>query len=427
MDRYTIEAQLIGTWLQGKAKQFIQLFTEDDFKFFRLTYQKIRSLFRENKDFSPALVAGEYKLHELAQIMTSAFPTQFEGHATELRRMIDADKLMKILNSKPTKDPYETAANIISELQKIQPVKIKKNSILDDAVHFSEGFTLGWPKEEALFNSGLPILDRKMKGFKRGHLITIAARTGQGKSALAIQLSWNALRKENKVLYVSKEMTSKELFNRLFRHQTLMSLNELEEGLQFDTTDMSDEEIRKEKDRRTKMFVPEIEAVSAMPMIFDTMSSTVPRIRCEAIRNNVDVVIVDYIGLLSDESSNIRDRFINITRGLKMLAQELNVPVIQLAQIRRSSEGEIPGLEHLKESSSIEEDSNEVIILHFMNEKQALNTEAVFSGADYKALCESGRRPYLVKLEKNRDGEVGTVKAIFEPARHKFTEMERRY
>lgn len=428
MNRTEIEAQLIGTWLGGNCAAFIDNFSKNDFLFFPVTFEKIQQAHRQGEQFSPITVNGEYKTSELVKVMSKGFPSLFEEHARQLRRIIATDELKNILHQAAqaeTKDPYTAASDVITALREIRPTGPQHTSMMDLSLKYTEGFMAGWPTESALFYTGLPTIDKKMNGFRRNHLTTIASRTGGGKTSFAIQLTSKALQNDCKVLYVSREMDEMELYDRLFRHRTSLTAKEINEGYIFDTTGMSEEAVRKEQDRRATYFAESVDKLSTLPLAFDTKSRTIAEIRSAAVSSSADVVFIDYIGLLEETGHSIREKFVNITRSLKVMAQDLRICVVQLAQISRSAGDDIPTLSKLKESSSIEEDSNEVILLHHLTGKQACTFNMVFTEKDYEELEEQGKKYYTIQLAKNRAGETtGTIKAIFEASRFRLREAE---
>ena len=139
----------------------------------------------------------------------------------------------------------------------------------------------------------------------------------------------------------------------------------------------------------------------------------------EIARTQPDLVIVDQLGLLRDENrvNSRREEIVNITRKLKLMAMDFDVPVIALAQINRDANETIPTLANLKESGSIEEDANVVIMLHALSRQQCENKNIAWHDPD------SGKKSLLVMLAKHRAGETGNTPAVYIGNKYKIMEV----
>lgn len=251
--------------------------------------------------------------------------------------------------------------------------------------------------------SGFAELDKKLYGWKPGQLITLAARPAMGKSALALNLALTATKAGKSVAYFSLEMTKREL---------LMRLVAIHGGVRLSTFQMP-QSVGYEELNKILFAAEGMEKCKLA--LFDSGISTVADIlaRCKMVdykHGGLDLVIIDYMQLLSAE--RYRDNRVQeisyISRQLKLMAQNMGVAVIALSQLSRAVESrgdKKPQLSDLRESGSIEQDSDAVLMLY---------RDAYYKGND-------DRRTEVI-IAKNRHGETGTVKLDFYGETAKFVE-----
>jgi len=228
--------------------------------------------------------------------------------------------------------------------------------------------------------TGLRSYDELFGGWAAGELIVLAARPGLGKTSLAQQVAMHNARRGRGTLFVSLEMTSTELAMRSLCGLAGVTAEQFRAGR--DTTD-----------ERAKITSAK-SLLDGLPLRFwDPSSATVERIRAQAkrekARGNLDLLIVDYIGLIKSSNPK-RDRYLQvgeITAELKRLAKELSIPVLALSQLNRQADGSEPQLSHLRESGAIEQDADVVTFIH---------------PDDKRANC------VLLIVAKHRHGEPGT-------------------
>ena len=241
-------------------------------------------------------------------------------------------------------------------------------------------------------STGLRDLDKKINGLNKSDLFLIAARPAMGKTAFALNIALNVAKKYNKtVACFSLEMSREQLTMRLLANESFVELGKLLTGK------LSEEEW-------TKLAMASASLSQTDLRVDDNPSITVAEINAKCRRlDNLGLVVIDYLQLMQGSgygkaSDNRVNVVSDISRSLKIMAKELNVPVICLSQLSRGPEGRTdkrPMLSDLRESGAIEQDADEVIFL-YRDEYYNENTE------------EKGVAECIVA--KNRHGEVGTVK-----------------
>jgi len=246
-------------------------------------------------------------------------------------------------------------------------------------------------------------LDRVMTGLNKSDLILLAARPAMGKTAFALNLAVNVASKANrKVAIFSLEMSKEQLVERILSSQALVR------GDKMRTGELAAEDWIKLADAA--------QYVAKIPIyIDDTAGITIPEIKARLRRaKDLGVVIIDYLQLMSSASrSENRVQVVSeMTRSLKIMAKELNVPVIVLSQLSRGPDGRQehrPILSDLRESGSIEQDADIVMFL--------------YRDAYYNEQSEEKNVAECI-VAKNRHGETGTVKLAWDSEHTRFIGLE---
>lgn len=208
----------------------------------------------------------------------------------------------------------------------------------------------------------LPTMNEYTSGWLPGQLITVGARTGVGKSVFAVNCAVAAAKAGKSVLFFSLEMGEQELKDRMISSMTGVPMDHLKKGI------LDEEELRILNGHRQE--------VDEMNVLFDTDPKvTVDTIRARALRRaqspaGLDIIIVDYLQLITPAGrfSSRQEAVADISRNMKLLAKQLQVPIMVLVQVNRASkddeEDNVPRLDGIRESGAIAQDSDIVILLH---------------------------------------------------------------
>lgn len=254
--------------------------------------------------------------------------------------------------------------------------------------------------------TGFHDLDKKTRGFIKNQLIILAGRPGSGKSTLALNIAINAATLAKKtVAFFSLEMAAEEIVKNMYRAVGRIDGNTLSTG-KLNNTDWK------------KFNEAQSELADINFFIDDTAGISVGEIRrkCRRIKNSdkgLDLIVVDYLQLLSSTTKYAGNRVAEVSevsRDLKKLAMELEIPVIALAQLSRSTEqrkgdDRKPRLSDLRESGSIEQDADIVLFL--------------YSDDYYENITNTTSKIELL-IAKHRNGETGTLDFVFEKNIGKF-------
>lgn len=257
--------------------------------------------------------------------------------------------------------------------------------------------------------TGLADFDRVAGGLFGGELSIVGARPSVGKSALAMYMAHNVARNGHKVLFVSREMTDKQLCMRLLSRQGRVSTEAMRTG-------------KITAEQLTKV-AGALGPLSALDLEFDEGSRSVGQIAAAVARKmgrgGVDLLVVDYLQLL--EGSKKTDSRVlevgQISRGLKAIAKDNDIPVIAAAQINRASQGRRPTMADLRESGDIEQDADNIYLLH------APEPEEVEAGRrGYAEACTQRGNAYMeLIIDKARQGVTGRIDMEFNKRFMEFT------
>lgn len=260
--------------------------------------------------------------------------------------------------------------------------------------------------------TGFSQLDNLLSGFQKSDLVVLGARPSLGKTALALNIARHVAVKEKLPVGIfSIEMSREQIVDRLIATEAQVPLWELRTG-------------KLKEDEDFEFIQHALDNLSGAPIfIDDSPSPTVLQMRSMARRlqaeHGLSLVIVDYLQLIQPRanSDNIVQQVTEISRGLKSMARELNVPVLAVSQLSREvdkREVKRPRLADLRESGAIEQDAD-VVLFIYRKDKDRLNPTA-----DEENTAE-------IIIAKHRNGPVGTIKLKFDPDKATFFGIDKQH
>jgi len=289
-----------------------------------------------------------------------------------------------------TRDATETPESIVAGIEhRLSQIGGDKRN--DAATAYDAGIQLiaeldDQAKRRPVF-IGIENVDRIVGGIMPGELVVLAARPGNGKTSLAMQMVKRLSSRNRPSLFVSLEMRRTELIARV-----LCGMAEVDSRI-VRSGQASPEQMQR--------LIAATQELDGQPLtIFDPPTATLPQIRAMARMQKgiggLDLLCVDYIGLVKPRDRKVTrtEQVSEIVGGLKRLAKELEVPVLALSQLNRQADGTEPRLSHLRESGSVEQDADIVLFLH--REGEHSNNFKLIAG-------------------KHRHGETGSLTVVFDP------------
>jgi len=402
----------------------------------QLIFESIQRLFREsepvdlltvsadlkkNKNFE--IIGGDFYLISLSQKVSSS--AHIEYHSRIIQQKFIQRKLITISNEIIQKS-YNESTDVIdlldeaeSKLYDIAQNNIKGSSeTAQNLVIQAKNRIEEISKQEGLsgISTGFDKLDRLTSGWQPSDLIIVAARPGMGKTALALSMARNvSVQKKIPVAFFSLEMSSVQLITRLISSETGLSSDKLRTGK------LADHEWQ-----QLNIKVSDLE--SAPLYIDDSAALTIFELRAKARRlassHGIKLIIIDYLQLMnlgsSNKAGNREQEISTISRNLKALAKELNIPVIALSQLSRAVETrggtKRPILSDLRESGAIEQDAD---IVSFLYRPEYYG---ITEWDDDMKTPSEGQGEFIVA--KHRNGALDSIKLKFIANLGKFEDID---
>ncbi len=366
------------------------------------------------------MVGGASYLSELTNyVPTAAHIEQYSGIVSQKalrRKLIKSSQNIVALGYDETKNLQELIEEAESQLFETSQRYVGQNIVsleeilgesFDrlDELHKDKGKIRGVP-------TGFKDLDNMLAGLQRSDLFILAGRPSMGKTALALNLAHNiSIKAGEPVLVFSLEMSKEQLVDRLLAMESGVDAWALRTG------NLSDTDFEKIGHAmgslsEAQMFIDDTPGI--------TVSDLRTKARREAHRRPIGLIIVDYLQLMSGGSKyggegNRVQEISEISRGLKGIARELNVPLIALSQLSRSVESrspQIPQLADLRESGSIEQDAD---VVAFLYREEYYNPES-----ERKGITD-------IYIKKHRNGPVGQVELYFDRERQRFRSLDTKH
>lgn len=260
-------------------------------------------------------------------------------------------------------------------------------------------------------------LDFKIGGFKGNQLIVLAARPGMGKTSFAVHLARKAAQQNYHCLFFSLEMSDTQIGDKIILSQTSVDVDRYKNGSLYDSEII---EINNVSNELKKLQIEIDDKASATIQYIESVATVKHKLGL------CDAIYVDYIGLIGNESKlNVREQYIaDVSRRLKALSKQLDIPVFILAQLNREVEkrgDKMPQMSDLRESGAIEQDAD-IIIFIMRPEKYNLTLNDLSDyGIDNYVSDLKGIT--IFNIEKNREGGTGIVLARNNDAMNNFSDI----
>ena len=353
-----------------------------------------------NVEYHARVIAEKYIQRELIGISSKIIKDAYEDTTDVFELLDDAEKnLFAIAEDNLKKNGENISSIVTNEIQEIEK-RMAKAAEGDVLTGVGCGFTE---------------LDRVTAGWQKSDLVIVAARPGMGKTSFTLAMARNAaVDLEKPVAFFSLEMSSNQLVQRLISMECELPAEKLRKGT-LAAHEWAQLTTKVDRLQEAKIIIDDTPALN----IFEL------RAKCRRYKSKYDIqlVMVDYLQLMSGASAtgkgsgNREQEISQISRSLKSIAKELNIPVIALSQLSRAVEtrGGVkrPMLSDLRESGAIEQDSDLVVFLY---RPEYYGIDRDDDGNDTRGICE-------VNIAKHRNGPLKTVKLKFIDKFAKFVDL----
>lgn len=376
----------------------------------KIIYKNIIELFEKGSPIDLITVANKVNssvdVSYLAQLVDSIPSSAKASHYAQIikqnsirRSLIEASNQIIELSQGDFEDSIdcvEKAENLISKISNKAinatqfDLKTLVSAVSDAIVNVNED-----TKKKHGISTGFRTLDKLTAGFHKSDLVIIAARPAMGKTAFALNIiNHSCIVQKKPTLLFSLEMSKEQLIQRLICGMSFVDASLVRNGAR-----LSEEE----QDR----IIASSHSIAESPLFIDESSSiSVSEIRAKAKKiqreHGLEMIVIDYLQLMKGNNSQSREREIaEISRALKAIAKDLNVPVVALSQLNRALETRVekrPQLSDLRESGAIEQDADLILFLY--------REEVYTKSTEDKCIAE-------IIIGKQRSGPIGTAKVAF--------------
>lgn len=347
-----------------------------------------------NVEFHARIISQKHIQRELIRISSETIKMAYDDSFDVFDMLDKAESNLFAIADSSIKKKYATISDLMSIA--LKDIESAKNQ---------DGHVVGVP-------SGFTDLDKITAGWQKSDLLIIAARPGMGKTAFVLSMARNiAVDHQRPVALFSLEMSAVQLVNRLIASESMLDQEKLKRG------DLQDHEWHQLHSKVGKL-------AKAPIIIDDTPSLSILELRAKCRRlkeeHKIQIIIIDYLQLMSagDNKGNREQEISTISRSLKALAKELDVPIIALSQLSRAVESrggsKRPQLSDLRESGAIEQDADMVMFIYRPEYYQMEEDE---NGLPTKDVG------YII-IAKHRNGSLGDVRLKFMGRYAKFDNFE---
>ena len=385
-----LEPDMFTSDLLGRTYKEFQRAYDNNYE---LTITMIEQKLR-NDNFPSDLIMDELK----NCIISTPTTVSVKQNATVVINDYKANRLSKMLGTiKVTPNNLnEQITKISQELEVLQDKRKEKSKTLSEITMENKGNYFKEREVKPIY-LGFPKLDELLGGLEGGDMIVIGARPAVGKSALVTQITSNLAKQGKRIGFYNLEMQNKQVYERFVVSESGIGLTRLRRAIRF----LGDEEERFNKANETLEKAENI-------VITSGGAKSVNDIRAESKHMDYDIIIIDYMQLLKADTTYRGNRAAEvgeISRSIKNLAMELNIPIIALSQLNRVSEmkeTKEPTMAELREAGNIEQDASVIMLMWNLD-----NEDKTKKGC---------------KVEKNRQGNTAKVVMKFNGDLMRFEE-----
>ncbi len=396
-------------------------------------YQSILELYGKNQPIDILTLTTYLKEHELlAHVGGSSYLAQLTGaittasHIVHFANIVKEKKVLRDLihaSAEITESAFSPGLEMDDMLDTIEQkiLSISQKSLPKNFIALKDELKGAFERIERLQDSkgairGIPTgfrqIDTLLSGLQRSDLVIIGARPSLGKTSFALDIARNAaVRHGAKVGIFSLEMSREQVIDRIISAESNVALWKLRTGHRIDDTEFA-------------MIQNAFNTLNSSHLfIDDTASPNIMQMRAMArrlqIEHGLDMLVVDYLQLIMPRrgSDNMVHQITEISRGLKTLGRELNVPIIALSQLSRSvdqRDNKEPKLHDLRESGSIEQDADVVMFIYRKDKER-------------NDLPDAERNATEIIVAKHRNGPLGRVRLQFDAERASFRETDEKH
>lgn len=417
------ELSVIGAMLQSEtAIKKAQALTAGDFENTGLSkaFDAIQALYLDKRKAD--LVTAGQKLPGLEALLVDAVqacpsPIIVDSHIEVVKEQSirrQAQAIASRLYNSMQDQSLDSSAAISEARQSLSDLGTARNVQWLSSADIANS-TLRWleqPRDKGIVSSGVPDIDRLIGGFFPGEMTVVGARPGTGKTVFGMLIAMAAAKKGQRAGVVNLEMLESQYGQRLISYIGGI------DGMKMR---------KREIDDLWPQIVQAAGELSKMVTDYQFTARYIEDLIPAVMDSDIEILVIDYLQLLRTRKNIDQERLIvgHISWQLKQLAVNKRIPIVVLSQLRRpEQDNKMPTMRDLRESGNIEADADGIILLHEPIDKKDPYVHKI-DKEFYDGWKEQGYRYIAMKVEKQRNGALGTVAVLFEPSKMRYSTIDR--
>jgi replicative DNA helicase len=370
-----------------------------------------------------AQVGGSSYIADLTNQITTA------SHVTHYAEIVKKNKILRDLiraSAEITEEAFDSGKDLDDLMDGVEKkiFDISQKSTPQNLLPLKDELTNAYERMAKLADggdklrgvpTGFQALDNKLSGLQKSDLIILGARPSSGKTSLALDIARNAAHAGHSVGIFSLEMSREQVIDRIISAESGIPLWNILTGRIRGDNEFALVQNALDRLSGLKIFIDDSSSLKVMEM-----HSMARRLQME---HGLDLIIIDYLQLIRPRtnSDNLVTQITEISRGLKIMARDLKVPLLTLSQLSRSVEQrdhKIPRLSDLRDSGSIEQDADVVMFIYRKSNEEIVGGDTATSGENNIT---------QILISKHRNGPIGEVDLMFDREHTSFKTIDKRY
>jgi len=365
---------------------------------------------------------NDYRAEIWSVVDVAVAPAQVNYYANALKDQVTKRKVMELLDAMQrqapgTDDVDELVVALQADLKRLERTKAVDLPLLQLDV---QSWLKNLREPSRALPTCFPRINDLIVGLKPGSMYVIGARPSVGKTLVGMQIAFELAEQDHDVLFFSLEMDKDSLLNRVMADYTGIEVSMFEKSMI--TPEMSWQIVERMKTLKNRLMIHDLAGLS--------LAQIKAFAKAVKAQRPLKAIFIDYLQLIQGaDKSNLYQKITEISQGVKILAKELDVPVVVLAQLNRSVAGKpeaIPGMHDLRDSGAIEQDADVIVLLSRSQSDESVARDIAIAAGTHPEVWRKGEKDLItLDVVKNRNGATGQGLYRFDGAFARVRELRR--
>ena len=365
---------------------------------------------------------NDYRAEIWSVVDVAVAPAQVNYYANALKDQVTKRKVMELLDAMQRQAPGmddvdELVVALQADLKRLERTKAVDLPLLQLDV---QSWLKNLREPSRALPTCFPRINDMIVGLKPGSMYVIGARPSVGKTLVGMQIAFELAEQDHDVLFFSLEMDKDSLLNRVMADYTGIEVSMFEKSMI--TPEMSWQIVERMKTLKNRLMIHDLAGLS--------LAQIKAFAKAVKAQRPLKAIFIDYLQLIQGaDKSNLYQKITEISQGVKILAKELDVPVVVLAQLNRSVAGKpeaIPGMHDLRDSGAIEQDADVIVLLSRSQSDESVARDMAIAAGSHPEVWRKGEKDLItLDVVKNRNGATGQALYRFDGAFARVRELQR--